>query len=238
MVGLLFAACERPGTERGDNIIRNAVKDVDGNKYDAVKIGDQVWMASNLKTEHYADGSEIPMGGNTSSETEPYRYYPDNNSQNVNNYGYLYNWPAVMHGASSSESNPSKVRGICPKGWHVPSDAEWDELVDYVENHPEQYGNSVAKALASNNGCWRASEGEGTPGCDQSSNNTTGFSAVPAGSCYDGDFESLGYATYFWSSTQYGDYKAFSRELYKNYSDVERSGDYRGVGFSVRCLRD
>ncbi len=86
MVGLLFAACERPEPEQ--NIIRNAVKDVDGNKYDAVKIGKQVWMASNMKTEHYADGSEIPMGGNTSSETEPYRYCPDDNSQNVNDYGF------------------------------------------------------------------------------------------------------------------------------------------------------
>lgn len=86
------------------------IKDYDGNKYDAVKIGNQVWIASNLKTEHYADGSEIPMAGeDTFSRTEPYRYCPDGNHQNVNDYGYLYNWPAVMHGAFSSENNPSKV---------------------------------------------------------------------------------------------------------------------------------
>ncbi len=143
-----------------------------------------------------------------------------------------------MHGASSSESNPSKVQGICPKGWHVPSDAEWDELVDYVENHPEQYGNSVAKALASNNGCWKESENPGTPGFDQSSNNTTGFSAVPAGYCFSGDFDSFGRNAYFWSATQRDDGDAWSRYLLSGGSGVRRGLGSKARGFSVRCLRD
>ena len=222
----------------GPQIIHNAVKDYDGNKYDAVKIGKQVWMASNLKTEHYADGSEIPMAGNsTYSETEPYRYCPDGNSQNVNYYGYLYNWPAVMHGSSSSENNPSGVQGICPKGWHVPSDAEWDKLVDYVENHPKQYGNSVAKALASNEGCWEESGTTGTPGCDQSSNNTTGFSAVPAGS-YTGSYYYFGDNANFWSATQDNSRSAYSRNLNYGSAYVGRYNYYKYNGFSVRCIRD
>lgn len=222
----------------GPQIIQNAVKDYDGNKYDAVKIGKQVWMASNLKTEHYADGSEIPMAGNsTYSETEPYRYCPDGNSQNVNYYGYLYNWPAVMHGASSSESNPSKVQGICPKGWHVPSDAEWDELVDYVEIHPEQYGNSVAKALASNDGCWKEYAAPGTPGCDQSSNNTTGFSVVPAGD-YNGSDGNVGDIACFWSATQGNSGYAYTLGLILDYAYVCRDEYNWYFGFSVRCLRD
>lgn len=222
----------------GPQIIHNAVKDYDGNKYDAVKIGKQVWMASNLKTEHYADGSEIPMAGNsTYSETEPYRYCPDGNSQNVNYYGYLYNWPAVMHGSSSTLNNPSNVQGICPKGWHVPSDAEWYELVDYVENHPEQYGNSVAKALASNDGCWEESGIPGTPGCDQSSNNTTGFSAVPAG-YYFGSYFSFGNNACFWSATLYDSYDAYIRGLGYYDAIVYRYSDDKDDGYSVRCLRD
>lgn len=222
----------------GPQIIHNAVKDYDGNKYDAVKIGKQVWMASNLKTEHYADGSEIPMAGNsTYSETEPYRYCPDGNSQNVNYYGYLYNWPAVMHGSSSSENNPSGVQGICPKGWHVPSDAEWSELGVYVYNHPEQYGNSVAKALASNDGCWEESGTPGTPGCDQSSNNTTGFSADPAG-YYNGSYGYFGSYACFWSATQCSSTNAYSRYLYYATDNVSSPNIGKGYVYSVRCLRD
>ena len=120
------------------NVIRNAVKDIDGNKYDAVQIGDQVWMAENLRTTRYADGTSIPLGELESEET-PYRYAPgtyqsnEENIINVSAYGYLYNWAAVMHGASSSDANPSGVQGICPRGWHVPSDAEWTQLTDYMK---------------------------------------------------------------------------------------------------------
>ena len=233
-----MTSCDDNHNSDGPQIIHNAVKDYDGNKYDAVKIGKQVWMASNLKTEHYADGSEIPMAGNsTYSETEPYRYCPDGNSQNVNYYGYLYNWPAVMHGSSSSENNPSGVQGICPKGWHVPSEAEWNELGVYVYNHPEQYGNSVAKALASNDGCWEESGTLGTPGCDQSSNNTTGFSAVPAGRYY-GSFDDFGPFAYFWSATQYDSNLAYSRFLDYLDASVYRRYYNKNYGVSVRCVRD
>lgn len=239
MVGLLLAACERPEPEPNPEIIRNAVEDVDGNQYDAVKIGNQVWLASNLKTEHYADGGEIPMGGNTTSWTEPYRYCPDGNSQNVNEYGYLYNWSAAMHGTSSSESNPSNVHDICPEGWHVPSKAEWNELEDYVDNHSEQYGNSVVKALASNNGCWTESEYPGTPGCNQASNNTTGFSVVPAGYYSRGSSCGFGEHVYFWSSTEADAYTAWSRSMHSKASFMAITGDSdKDDGFSVRCLRD
>lgn len=106
---LMFTACDpnNGGNENGRtqypstaDVIRNAVQDVDGNSYDAVRIGDQVWMATNLKTTHYADGTEIPQG-TTISDTTAYRYCPSNNPQTVDKYGYLYNWPAVMHGEFS-----------------------------------------------------------------------------------------------------------------------------------------
>ena len=101
------------------------VTDYDGNNYSTVLIGTQCWMAENLRTTHYANGVIIPMVNSTYGETtDPYCYEPNNNGSNVSTYGYLYNWHAVMHGESSSNANPSGVQGVCPTGWHVPSDAE------------------------------------------------------------------------------------------------------------------
>ncbi|MBR4535035.1 MAG: hypothetical protein IKO62_00075 [Bacteroidales bacterium] len=111
----------------------STVTDYDGNIYYTVQIGSQCWMKQNLRTTHYANGASIALGSSTSTTTA-YRYYPNNNSSNVSTYGYLYNWPAVMHGASSSSSNPSGVQCICPNGWHVPSDAEWVQLTNYVRS--------------------------------------------------------------------------------------------------------
>lgn len=138
VAALCFTACGHEGGGSSNQeypstaeVIRNAVKDIDGNKYDAVKIGNQVWMASNLRTTRYADGTAIPLGEiGTYSFTEPYHYvsgsYGSNeeNMVNVSTYGLLYNWKAVMWNWSSSNTNPSGVQGICPTGWHVPSDAE------------------------------------------------------------------------------------------------------------------
>ena len=104
------------------------VTDYDGNVYQTVQIGLQCWMAENLRTTHFADGTFIPMGvvGDESNFTY-YRYYPNGDSTIVNVYGYHYNWKTAMHGAGSSNSNPSNQQGVCPSGWHLPSRAEWQE---------------------------------------------------------------------------------------------------------------
>lgn len=123
------------------------------------------WMKENLRTTHYADGTAIPAGTTTSYSA--YRYAPNNDESNVATYGYLYNWPAVMHGATSSSDNPSNVQGICPAGWHMPSDAEWTQLTTYVYNNGYQCPgcsgvsnaakvDCIAKALASQTG-WNSS---------------------------------------------------------------------------------
>ena len=128
------------------------VTDIDGNEYKTVKLGNQVWMAENLRTTRYADGTPIPLGTEASLDVA-YRYYPNYNRANVSKYGYLYNWAAVMNGSASSEANPSGVQGICPDGWHVPSDAEWTELTNYVSSQSQYVcgddTNYIAKALAS-----------------------------------------------------------------------------------------
>ena len=217
--------------------IPNAVADIDGNSYNAVRIGEQVWMASNLRTTRYANGDAIPEG-QTTSYTEPYRYTP---STNVAEYGYLYNWAAVMHGASSSTANPSGVQGICPTGWHVPSDAEWTQLTDYVSSQSEYVCGSdstyIAKALAGTTG-WSSSTNTCAVGNTPSQNNSTGFSALPAG-LYDGDYLDFGDYALFWSATERNSDFAYKRTLGYDYAGVSR-GNYftKYLGFSVRCVRD
>ena len=226
-------------------VLPNAVTDIDGNHYDAVQIGNQVWMAENLRTTKYADGTTIPMGS-TYSYTDPYRYAPgsgqsnEENMDNVSRYGYLYNWPAVMHGASSSESNPSGVQGICPNGWHVPSDAEWTQLTNYMKTQPAYMasGNAdhLAKALSATWG-WNSTSATDAPGNNPSTNNATGFSALPAG-YYDGIYGCFGVGPYFWSATEDNGIGAYYR--YLGYDNAGVGGDNGGksYGFSVRCVRD
>ena len=213
------------------------VTDIDGNVYRTVKLGNQVWMAENLRTTRYADGTPIPLRTESSSTTA-YRYYPDDNSANVSDYGYLYNWAAVMNGSASSEANPSGVQGICPDGWHVPSDAEWTELTYYVKSQYVCGGDedNIAKALASEVG-WNNDTANCAVGNNPSANNATGFSARPAG-YYDGIYNSFGNYASFWSATQITSYDAYLRYLDYNYADVSRYYYDKDDGYSVRCVRN
>ena len=226
------------------NVIRRAVTDIDGNCYDAVQIGNQVWMAENLRTTKYADGSSIPLGTSTSTTTA-YRYAPgtnwssnEDNMINVSRYGYLYNWPAAMHGASSSEANPSGVQGICPNGWHVPSDAEWMQLTNYMKTQPQYMasGNAdhLAKALAATWG-WNGSSETDAVGNNPSTNNATGFSALPAGA-YGGYASYFSEGVNFWSTTSdyfysFSNSSASVHRTHINYND-------KFFGLSVRCVRN
>jgi uncharacterized protein (TIGR02145 family) len=219
------------------------VTDIDGNTYNTVLLGNQCWMKENLRTMRYANGTSIPLGTSTSTITS-YRYNPNNNANNVPTYGYLYNWPAVMHGASSSSSNPSGVQGICPNGWHVPSDAEWTQLTNYVSSQSQyQCGSSssnIAKALASTTG-WNSSTNNCAVGNNSSTNNATGFSALPAGDYgYGGHYAGFGYDAGFWSATGFNGRYAYLRNVNYNYADVNGNGngDVRYCGYSVRCVRD
>ena len=117
-VTMLFTACKKDETNNNNNnsetpgggsvakptgtIENNVVTDIDGNVYNGVWLNGKLWMKENLRTTHYADGSAIPVAPSveTTSPTEPYRYAPNNNESNVPSYGWLYNWPATVHGAS------------------------------------------------------------------------------------------------------------------------------------------
>ena len=220
------------------------VTDYDGNVYNTVQIGNQCWMQENLRTTHYADGTSISLGS-YSSGTPPYLYYYPFNSSSTNpTYGYLYNWAAVMHGASSSNASPSGVQGICPIGWHVPSDTEWGELENYVGGQSNYLcgndSNFIAKALASPTG-WTSSEGQCAVGNMPSSNNATGFGALPAGA-YSIDYNSCGnfsYSAFFWTSTGSTSQNAYRRVINYNSASLNSYNNLsKNNGFSVRCLKD
>jgi len=118
-----FLSCKKDEPKIGTQITANEdtpVTDYDGNSYKTMKIGNQIWMAENLKSTHYSDGTPITS------------FSYGNDDANVLVYGRLYRWSAIMKGASSSNSNPSNIQGIAPNGWHVPSSAEWQQLIDYL----------------------------------------------------------------------------------------------------------
>lgn len=261
VAALCFSACDHENGEENENnqentpstnLIPNAVQDIDGNCYDAVRIGDQVWMAENLRTTRYADGTAIPLGSENEYEEpsydQPFRYYPNNADSNVNNYGYLYNWPAVMHDESSSDANPSGVQGICPNGWHVPSDAEWSQLVTHLRSDSMYWGggnsNDIAKAIAATWGWdipshedWSSSFAY-MPGNNPETNNISGFSAVPAG-CYVGDgYHFFGERASFWSSTEIYNINVFTYSIYHDFFDIEHLMYGKQTGMTVRCLQN
>ncbi|MBN1416909.1 MAG: hypothetical protein JW973_17560 [Bacteroidales bacterium] len=203
----------------------------DGNHYNAVKIGNQIWMAENLKY--------LPSvaGPGTSSQTTPcyYVYGYDgttvNDAKAVSNYttyGVLYNWPAAMAGEASSTSNPSGVQGVCPAGWHLPSNTEWTELTDFLG------GLSVAGGKLKETGTthWIAPNTGAT--------NETGFTALPGGYLsYSGTFVLIGNFSYWWSATETIYYSnAWGRGVNNEYSYAIGSDFGKELGFSVRCLRD
>ena len=213
--------------------------DRDGNVYNLVQIGQQCWMKENLRTTKYADGTSISQGSSTSTTTA-YWYYPNNSSSNKPTYGLLYNWTAVMRNSSSSSANPSGVQGVCPTGWHVPSDAEWTQLTNYVSSQSEYVCGSnntyIARALAGTTG-WSSTTGTCCVGTTPSQNNSTGFGALPAGS-YDGSYNGFGTNANFWSATENDSSTAWLRGLYYVSAEVHRGGHNKKWGLSVRCLRD
>ncbi len=163
-------------------------------------------------------------------------------------YGVLYNWFAAMNGAKSSTSNPSGVQGVCPAGWHLPSDAEWTQLLTYLADNGYKYdasigntteGTRLALALVANNG-WKSSTSEGAAG------NTdypeyrykSGFTALPGGYRYRGAFNYIGNGGYWWSSTESNTNYAWYRSLYYDSSNVHRGSYTKEDGYSVRCVRD
>lgn len=217
------------------------VTDYDGNTYNTVQIGDQCWMRENLRTTHYADGTAVPAGSGENFNDYASFYY-DNSTSNVplEVRGYYYTWHAVMNGANSSSSVPSGVQGVCPTGWHVPSDAEWT-VMEATQTEMDITNSGLrgdhAGRLAGD--YWNASPYENSPGnAGYPWHNASGFSAVSVGNWGGAGFFSSGENTHFWSSTQRDGNFAIYRQLYFSDIGVRRTSWYKRLGFSVRCLRD
>lgn len=227
MLCLLCIFCDKKNPAESD---KNICKDIDGNVYKTVRIGNQVWMAENLKVTHYRNGDPIMhvssdsvwctrsfMGG-------AYCVY-DHNDMNSDTYGNLYHRRAV-----------DDYRHIAPEGWHVPTQDDWLTLIEFLG------GDSLAggKLKAEGTTCWESPNAGAT--------NETGFTALPGGyrDCRKDDFKEMGQSAYFWVSEQNEDVPASlivwcvslscnDPYLYIRFQPIELIWGY---GVSVRCVKD
>lgn len=212
---LLFEGCKKD--EKNNK--PPSVVDVDGNVYNIVTIGTQVWMAENLKVTKFRNGDTIPKVTNTTSwsqlKTGAFCYYA-NDVINADTYGGLYNWYAV-----------NDTRNIAPAGWHIPSDGEWQILIDYLG------GDNLAggKLKETGNSHWI--------GPNTGATNVSGFTGLPGGlRDQTGNFSNIGKGGTFWSSTEEPGYWAWYRTLVFDKTLVVRGTLNKEYGFSVRCIKD
>ncbi len=212
------------------------VKDIDGNVYKTVKIGNQIWMAEDLKVTHYPNGDPIPYTPNDTiwADLEPnntddaYCFY---NNDNNSDYGALYTYAAAIGDNWERDNNPNQ--GICPDGWHLPTDAEWTTLFDYLG------GRSVAGGKMKETGTyhWKSP--------NLGADNSSGFSAIPGGRRlsilpdFGETFGQIGEYCFWWSSTEDTDVCAFQCNIYYYSEGVSSNAYYdKSNGFYVRCVKD
>jgi uncharacterized protein (TIGR02145 family) len=257
---LIIASC----TNKNNDILpdggsTSTVTDIDGNVYKTVKIGTQVWMAENLKTTKYNNGNIITNITNPNTwritSTGAWCNY-ENDAETGDKYGKLYNWYAVNTG------------NLAPKGWHVPTDAEWTILENYLILNGYNFdgttsGNKIAKSLAAKTD-WTTNSDLGTIGNDLSKNNSSGFNALPGGWCsYFGEFgftpdsPTDGFIRlngYWWCYPSKDTPDTYIRHLYygtniiygsnsSKITHLNTSSLYRDIGnkqwgLSVRCIKD
>ena len=227
-------------------------KDGDNNYYPVVQINTQLWMAENLKTTNCSNGTPIPLVNNTTSwdtltaTGKAYCWYNDNIA-NKATYGALYTWAAAMNGAAGTNNNPSGIQGVCPTGWHLPSDAEWTQMENYLADNGYNYDGTtgggsakIAKSLASTSG-WNSSSNTGAVGNTDypAYRNKSGFTAIPGGFRSIAGSYSIGDFGYWWSAKG-STSTAYYRSMGYDYSS-ETSEDNitsKECGFSVRCIKD
>lgn len=195
------------------------MSDQEGNIYRTIKIGNQTWMAENLRTSKYRNGTAIANITDNAqwanSTTGAYSSY-NNNTSNDCPYGKLYNWYAVAN-----------TNQICPTGWHVPDDIEWNTLINFLG------GATVAPGKMKSTGTqlWEAPNTNAT--------NSSGFSGLPGGLRYfDGVFFDLKRASNFWIATEFSTTDGLFRNLSFNNGNSNRFNGSKAYGFSVRCVKD
>lgn len=229
---VLVAGCEKEDVSLHET---GTVTDIDGNVYSTVKIGTQWWMSENLRTTKFNDGSNIESTiPNSLSivfvDTAVYQWAYLANEAFAQIYGRLYTWYTVVD-----------ERGVCPDGWHMPTDDDWAVLTDYLVDNG--YGNGgdgvdIAKAMSSKTGFLQTGL-TGVPGNNQEMNNSSGFNAMPGGMrTLTGLFMFAGGDALYWSATESDSTEAWNRLIDFDLSFVQRNAEVKNYGYSVRCVED
>ncbi len=219
----------------GDAATVITVTDIDGNTYKAVTIGTQVWMAENLKVTKYPNGDAIPLvedntaWGNLADDnsSDAYCYYNNNVNNEADTYGALYTYAAAIGDNWTKDKKDNQ--GICPDGWHLPSDAEWTKLTDYLGGTEIAGGKMKEKGTSH----WK------TPNIGAT--NESGFTALPGGYRFinNGYFDYQSVVSIFWSATEVDAASVLYRSINHYYSKVYLfSKTNKSFGLSVRCLQD
>ncbi len=202
------------------------IKDINGNNYKTIKIGEQIWMAENLHATNYNNGDPILFVENNddwaATSSAAYCYYK-NYKNNINKYGLLYNWFVV-------DDN----REICPKGWHVPSDAEWKQLEKVLGMTTNETGKLTA---------WRGTdEGTKLKSLEYGGTNSFDFSALGTGYRQpSGSYKGLNTDNNYWTSTGYnnnGNREGILHGFLATKSTIVRNFHAPGYGFCIRCIQD
>ena len=191
----------------------------DGQVYNWLRIGEQIWMAENLKATKYNDGTPIPLvtiNGAWIKLSKPgFCWYENDEDTYKDTYGALYNWYAV------------NFPQLSPAGWHIPGDEEWTELTDYLGGADDAGGKLKETGTAN----WTDPNTGAT--------NESGFTGLPGGwRVTDGSFNRLEHYAYWWSATGSSSYSAYSRSVIYDDDDVEREESAKIMGLAVRCVKD
>jgi uncharacterized protein (TIGR02145 family) len=245
-MAMFFNACKKDNEETNDPPLPEPkptfTDSRDGQIYVIIEIGNQTWMAENLRAIKFPDNTLIPeVEGDTawyemSYLNKAYCWHENDSDANALLYGALYNWAAAMDGDTGSSTNPSGIQGICPKGWHLPSDSEWKQLEMNLgmsqadaDNIGFRGNNEGGKMKESGTTHWKAPNTAAT--------NESGFTALPAGSRNEyGSFDPLGFNVFYWSTTRDNN-AAWVRGLNNNYAGIYRYGGSKS-GCSVRCVKN
>lgn len=240
----LLNCCEDPEEPRkgvssavfNPDLTYGTMKDTDGNEYKTIDIGTQTWMAENLRTTHYSNGETIPnvtgagdiyMWGNL-TEGAWCSYENTRDVDFIATYGLMYNWYAV-----------DDERGLCPTGWHVPTDEDWSTLVAHVDagdgTTDENGNNTVAGGRLKETGTlhwdWP----------NRFADNSSGFTAIPGGNrftSWDKEFSYVGYTCYMWSSSLWEGIVPLYRGINTDFATIGRQSTGPNIGMSVRCVKD
>jgi uncharacterized protein (TIGR02145 family) len=234
---LCFLTCDR-GNPADDSYFHEfgSMTDTEGIVYKTIQIGNQVWMAENLRSTKYNDGTAIPLVTDNAAwgalTTPGYCYYNNTtDSDSIMKYGALYNWYTVNTGK------------LAPSGWHVPDSTDWNILINYLIANEHNWdgtttGNKIAKSMASKS-IWYQSGNAGAVGNDVLKNNKSGFSALPGGYRMNtGFFSNLTFWGYWWSATEDTDSTANCHALNFDYPDLIKRSIHKGHGMSVRLVKD